>query len=113
MTKVEILYFNGCPNHHLAVQRVKDVLREENLSAEVLELQVNDADAAQRLHFLGSPSIRVNGLDVEPQARASQAFGLMCRTYGTACCYSGAPSSELICISLRQANIGAPSRYEE
>ncbi len=67
MTKVEILYFEGCPNHRPAVECVHEVLRQEGLSAEVQELEVPDAEAAQRFRFLGSPSIRVNGVDVEPE----------------------------------------------
>ena len=67
--KIEILYFDGCPNHKPAVERVRQVLAEEGLSAEVLEVNVSEPSIAQKVGFLGSPSIRVNGLDVEPEAR--------------------------------------------
>ncbi len=63
-----------------------------------------DTETAHRLKFLGSPSIRVNGLDVEPEARSRTEFGMMCRTYAGKCCQHGLPSRELIRNALREAN---------
>lgn len=63
--KVEVFYFDGCVNHRLAVERVQEVLREEGLEAEVAETKVSDRAAAQAVGFLGSPTVRVDGLDVE------------------------------------------------
>ena len=101
--KIEVLYFSGCPNHAPAVERVKGVLREEGLSSEIAEIEVPDTETAVRLKFLGSPSIRVNGLDVEPEARSRGEFGMICRTYGDGCGQSGLPSRELIRSALREA----------
>src|SRR5260370_10042190 len=78
--KIEVLYFDGCPNHKPAVERVQEVLREEGVSAEVLEVNVSDASIAQEVEFLGSPSVRLNGLDVEPTARTAREYGMMFRT---------------------------------
>jgi hypothetical protein len=100
---VEVLYFTGCPNHKTAVDRVKEALRAEGLPGAVAEIEVPDAETAQRLRFLGSPSIRVNGVDIEPDARSLTAFGMMCRTYSDVCCQSGLPSRELILSALREA----------
>lgn len=108
--KIEVLYFSDCPNHKPAVERVREALRAEGMTAELAELEVNDADAAQRLKFLGSPTIRVNGLDIEPEARSSAAFGMMCRTYADGCCQSGLPSGELIRAALRETRIPAPEQ---
>jgi hypothetical protein len=79
--KIEVLYFDGCPNHKPSLERVRQVLAEEGLFAEVLEVNVSEPSIAQKVGFLGSPSIRVNGLDVEPEARSERAYGMMCRTY--------------------------------
>ena len=73
--KIEVLYFDGCPNHKPAVERVQHLLREEGAVAEVVEVNVSDASIAQKVGFLGSPSIRVNQLDVEPEARAARDYG--------------------------------------
>ena len=101
--KIEVLYFSGCANHLLAVERVKEALRDESLSGEIVEIDVPAAETAQRLRFLGSPSTCVNGLDVEPEARSRTAFGMMCRTYADGCCQSGLPSREIIRAALREA----------
>ena len=101
--KLEVLYIEGCPNHIAAVERVKDALRQEGLSAEIVEINVRDAASAQSLHFLGSPTVRINGLDVEPAARSSKDFGLMCRTYVEGSRRTGVPPLELIRNALRNA----------
>lgn len=98
---VEVLYFEGCPNHEAAVERVREVLRAEGIVDEVKEVEVPDSETAARLRFLGSPSIRVNGMDVDPSALASESFGLMCRTYRDGCCQSGVPSAEVIRQAVR------------
>src|SRR5260370_18970350 len=76
--KVDILYFDGCPHYKPALDRVREVLKEEGISADVSETHIADATAARASGFLGSPSIRVNGLDVEPAARSWKEFGMMC-----------------------------------
>jgi len=101
--KIEILYLEGCPNHRRAVERVKEALQEEGLTAEVVEVNVPDEAIARSLAFLGSPTIRVNGLDVEPSARASKEFGMMCRTYTEDGTREGLPSRQLIRTALREA----------
>jgi hypothetical protein len=53
--KIEVLYFDGCPNHEPAVERIHELLREEGISAEVVEVNVSDASIAQKVGFLGSP----------------------------------------------------------
>jgi hypothetical protein len=79
--RIEVLYFDGCPNHKPAVERVQELLRDEGISAEVLEVNVREPSVAQELGFLGSPTVRVNGQDVEPEARTAGEYGMMCRTY--------------------------------
>ena len=79
--RIEILFFRGCPNHSPAVELVQDVVAELGVHADVTEVELADPADAGRLRFLGSPSIRVNGADVEPAARSRTDFGFSCRTY--------------------------------
>src|SRR5215472_13342072 len=104
--KIEVLYFDGCPNHKPAVDRLQQLLREEGVSAELLEVKVSDASIAQEFGFLGSPSIRLNGLDVEPEARTARDYGMMCRTYGANGRREGLPSREMVRQAIREANSG-------
>lgn len=97
--KIEVLYFEGCPNHQPIVNRLRNVLREDGLYDEVFEIQVKDADTARALGFFGSPTIRINGLDIEPDCRNITETGLACRRYA-----NGLPTDELIRTALREAN---------
>ena len=94
--KVEVLYFSDCPNHAPAVSRVREVLQQDDVAAELIEVEVKDAAEAQRLGFIGSPSIRIDGQDIEPSARAADRFGMMCRTYIDRGRPAGVPPIELI-----------------
>ena len=76
--------------------RVLEVLREEGVSGEIAKVNVADDVMAQAVGFLGSPSIRIDGLDDEPDARSSKAFEMMSRTYSDAGVRAGLPSRELI-----------------
>jgi nicotinate-nucleotide pyrophosphorylase len=100
---VEILYFSDCPNHVAAVDRVREVLQQEGAHAELVEVEVKDAPAAQRAGFLGSPTIRVDGQDVEPTARAARAFGVMCRIYADGGQRTRVPPADWIRAAVREA----------
>ena len=97
--QIDVLYFDECPNHLPTVERINAVLREEGCSAEVREVLVPTAEAAQQAKFLGSPTVRVNGIDIEPTALDRKDFGLMCRRY-----LGGVPSDELIRTAIRSAS---------
>ncbi|MCI0417767.1 MAG: hypothetical protein L0387_12930 [Acidobacteria bacterium] len=101
--KVEVFYFEDCPNHGLAVQRVKEILKEESVAAEVIEVNVPDQATALALRFLGSPSVRIGGLDVEPAARSSRNYGLTCRTYLDKGKRQGLPSRDVIRAAIKEA----------
>src|SRR6516164_1497436 len=104
--KIEVLYFDGCPNYKPALVRVRQVLPEEGLFAEIVEVNVSEQSIAQKVRFLGSPSIRVNGLDDEPEARRERACGMMCRTYAVNGRREGLPSHEMLRQAMREENSG-------
>ena len=68
------------------------------MDAEVLVVKVNDASTAQRLQFIGSPTIRINGLDIEADVRALEGGRLACRRYS-----GGLPSEAMIRAALKEA----------
>ena len=55
MTHVQVLYFDGCPNHEALLPRLRQLLREAGIGDEIELLRVEDDEAAQRERFLGSP----------------------------------------------------------
>ncbi len=107
--KIELLYFKGCPTYKLALDRLRAVLRETNADAQIEMVEVNSVEEAQKLRFLGSPSLRVNGLDVESEARERTGYGLTCRMYETESGLEGSPPLEAI----RKAVSDAMSRERE
>jgi len=80
---VEILYFDGCPNYGPALALVERVDRELGIDADVRVVNVPDQEAAVRLRFLGSPTIRVDGVDVDPGAAQRTDYALSCRVLRT------------------------------
>lgn len=107
--RVEILTFEGCPNATTARDRVREALKAEHLTdARVEEIDVPNPEAARTIRFLGSPTVRVNGEDVDPSAKAGSGYDLMCRIYATDGRLEGAPSVELIRKALRRpANVSS------
>ena len=61
------------------------------VGVELKLVNVVDPDAAERERFLGSPSIRVEGRDIEPGAQARTDYALACRVYRTDGGVSGQP----------------------
>jgi hypothetical protein len=98
--RVQILYFEGCPNHEEARVLVERVAAALQLRPIVDRVEVTDAEAAARLRFLGSPTIRVDGHGVEPGADARRDFALSCRVYSTAAGVAGQPDEAWIRAAL-------------
>src|SRR6266478_6417729 len=78
---IEVLYFEGCPNHLTAIEMVREILKSLGRQDEIHQVEVRTQADAEATAFVGSPSIRVNGADIEPWARTAKALGLSCRTY--------------------------------
>ena len=102
MKTVEIFYFDGCPTWQRAVEQVRHVIAQAGLQEEaaIQTVRVETDDQAKRARFLGSPTVRVNGQDVEPASQGRTDFGLQCRVYEYGGRLSGLPSSDLIRTAL-------------
>ncbi len=59
--RVEILYFEGCPNHEPARALVERLATQLRIEPEIRLVEVADPEAAVALRFLGSPTVRVDG----------------------------------------------------
>jgi len=96
--RIEVLYFDGCPNHAPTVERVKQMAVALGVQEKVEEIEVTSLDQAQQLRFLGSPTVWVNGFDIDPSARQRTNSGLSCRVYSGV---SGVPPDNLIMAVLQ------------
>jgi hypothetical protein len=72
---VQILYTAGCANTPQTVQCVRDVAQDMGIAIQVNQVLVASQDEADALHFLGSPTVQINGQDIDPAARAATTFG--------------------------------------
>ena len=98
--RIEVLYFDGCPNHEQLLERLPRLLERHGIDAEITLRNIPDGEAAQRERFLGSPTIRVGGRDVDPGARHRSDYGLKCRIYQTPDGLTGLPPDQLILDAL-------------
>lgn len=93
---IEILGFEGCPNVPATLALVENILASEPVSVEIRQVEVDSQDAAEAHRFLGSPSVKVNGLDVEPSRQADERYAYSCRVYRTEAGASGVPPEPYI-----------------
>lgn len=100
--KIELLYVPACPHVEAAATRLREVLSREGVAAEVHEIVVEDVRSAQALHFRGSPTIRINGRDIEGQAPRVESAALACRLYVDSD-ERGVPPIEMIRLAVAEA----------
>lgn len=74
--QIRILGSEGCANTPPTVELVKNVAQNLNIPIHIETVMVGTQEQAQEMRFLGSPTVRIDGLDIEPSARDSLAFGL-------------------------------------
>ncbi len=99
---IEILYFDGCPNHEPLETHLRELLARRGVTAEIELRRVESIEAAERERFLGSPTLRIDGHDVDPAADARHDYGLKCRLYATEHGLSGMPADAWILDALRR-----------
>lgn len=79
---VELLWWRGCPSTEPALARVREVLAEQGLGHAAVQMREVGTEAdAERERFVGSPTIRIGGVEVAPEP--GEPVGLTCRVYRT------------------------------
>ena len=77
--QVSFYYFEDCPSHEQALERLRETMAEEGLPDAVEVVRVETEEEARRLRFVGSPTIRVDGEDIVPPEDSH--YALACRAY--------------------------------
>jgi hypothetical protein len=78
---VEVFYVRDCPHYAGALALVERVLGELGIDAELRISLIGDQAAAERARLPGSPTIRVDGRDVEPGSEPPAQVSVACRLY--------------------------------
>jgi hypothetical protein len=102
----EVLYFDGCPNHTALLPRLQELMQQAGLDAPITLTRIDSDAAARAAHFLGSPTLRIDGQDVDPGATRRTDFGLKCRLYSTPEGLRGRIPDELIVAALTRRRTG-------
>jgi len=101
---IHFLYYEDCPSHEQALLRLKQVMSEEGVAAHVRITRVESDEQARELRFPGSPTIRVDGRDIDPDGE-DQPVALTCRVYRKAeGGFTPLPPDHLIRRALRAAH---------
>jgi hypothetical protein len=98
---IELVYFDGCPNHEPVLERLRELVVRQGADAEIVPHRAETDEEARRLRFLGSRSVRVDGRDVEPGADVREDFSPKCRLYRSQDGLTGTPAEEWLLAALR------------
>jgi hypothetical protein len=93
---IELLHIADCPGYAELRPRLERLLTARGLGDELVVREIASAEEAAAARFLGSPTLRIDGRDVEPGADRRTTYAYACRTYGAA----PAPPDELILDAL-------------
>jgi hypothetical protein len=90
MIDIELRYFDSCPNWKIADERLREAMKAEGVGNSITYTKVETFEDAERLQFIGSPSILINGVD--PFKPEGAEPGLACRVFATEDGPQGSPT---------------------
>lgn len=73
---IEVLYSSCCPFYQETVESIQKLSVELGIQTDVNLILIDEMDKAIEYSFLGSPSVRINGLDIDPRIRRTASVGL-------------------------------------
>lgn len=100
---IELLYFEGCPHYEALLPHLRGILKQAGVESDVDLVRVETGEDAEKLGFLGSPTVRVDGHDVDAGAAQRDDFGIKCRIYQTPDGLKGAPPDDWILAAVRKS----------
>jgi hypothetical protein len=93
---VELLWFSDCPNHHVVRTMLQAVVGELAPGTPIVDIDATDPAVATALRFPGSPTVRIDGRDVDPSFVDPGDYTPRCRLYRTADGLRGVPERKWI-----------------
>ncbi|MCW3841955.1 hypothetical protein ONA70_17795 [Micromonospora yasonensis] len=104
---IEVWYFADCPNHEGLVPHLRALLDSVGVDEPIHERVVETDEEARTHRFLGSPTLRIDGVDVDPTAAQRTGYGLQCRLYQAEDGLRGTPPDTWILAALQQPGRGS------
>lgn len=101
--RIEFLWFDDCPNHGAARELLELLLAERGIETEIEDVNVRDGETGERVKFAGSPTIRINGVDIDPGYEDTGDHTPRCRLYLTRDGLRGVPERKWIEAALDAA----------
>jgi len=74
---IVVLYTEGCPTTPKTIELIRSCISALEIPAEFREVLVRTQEEADAWKFLGSPTVQVNGVDIDPSARGNTQYGFM------------------------------------
>ncbi len=106
---VELLYIDDCPNAEALLPLLRRLMDDAGVKESVTQQRITSGREAVAKRFLGSPTVRVDGVDVDPDAPGRADYGMQCRVYRTPSGLRGTPAKSHI----RQALTVSRSVHDE
>jgi hypothetical protein len=100
---IEVLYVQDCPHYQATLALVERVRAEVGINAELRTTVIVDQAAADQARFPGSPTVRVDGHDVEPGGEPAAEYVLGCRLYRLEHRFAGQPEERWVREALLRA----------
>lgn len=74
---IVVLYNDACPATSGTIEMVEECISESGIPVELRKILVCSRGEADEWRFLGSPTVQINGIDIDPAARDAKVFGFM------------------------------------
>lgn len=101
--RIEFLWFSGCPNHQEARRLLTEAMSSLQIDDQVIDIDATDPEVAAANGFPGSPTIRIDGEDIEPGFADPGDYTPRCRLYPTETGLKGLPERKWIEEALTRA----------
>ncbi len=81
VVNIGVFFIEGCPSVSSITDNIKEIIAEDGIDADISLFLLETPEDARRLHFIGSPSVRINGMDIESNMQNNKDYGLRSRHY--------------------------------
>ena len=72
-----ILYNEGCPAAPKTIKLIEECIFESGSQVQLRKILVSSQEEANEWRFLGSPTVQINGIDIDPAVRDANDYGFM------------------------------------